>query len=262
MITKNSLIIQQMLKLHVIQLLYCSQQIGSKRDPRPIYTTEFQMQCFQTISKFFVRHGFPPYVSNKSILSPTRREFLSIINYLFQRVNHYYFSYNVNIFFNLFLKLIDPSFVLKPEYKPDNEISLLFRRLGYPFRISKSSFYAIGSPITWPVLLAAIVWLLPLLECIEQIEQNQTARINMGNVSENEVFYQYYTKAYTYFLAGNDAKGEELDKKLDLTFQKRSNELSKEIKMYLILIIIDIVIIYCKKVVQIRSQETQFYHKI
>lgn len=119
---------------------------------------------------------------------------------------------------------------IKSENKIDCEVTLIFKRFGYPFKLSKSSFYAIGSPTTWPSLLTAIVWLLPLLECIEKVERHKMSLIDNGNMSENEFFFQYYTKAYAHFLSGDDDVCARLDKKLALTFEMRHKELLRKLR--------------------------------
>ena len=48
--------------------------------------------------------------------------------------------------------------------KPEEEVPKILRVLGYPFAISKSSMFAIGSPHTWPHLLAALTWLVELIK--------------------------------------------------------------------------------------------------
>lgn len=40
----------------------------------------------------------------------------------------------------------------------EDEVPLVFKRLRYPFQISKSALQAVGSPHTWPALLAALAW--------------------------------------------------------------------------------------------------------
>ena len=54
--------------------------------------------------------------------------------------------------------------------KVEDEVPAMFKRLGYPFQISKSSLYAVGSPHTWPALLAALHWIVELLEYSERAE--------------------------------------------------------------------------------------------
>nr|XP_024389802.1 kinetochore protein NDC80 homolog [Physcomitrium patens] len=52
---------------------------------------------------------------------------------------------------------------LKLSVEVEEEVPVVFKRLGYPFQISMSALYAAGSPYTWPGLLAALVWLIHLL---------------------------------------------------------------------------------------------------
>ena len=58
--------------------------------------------------------------------------------------------------------------MLTPRYrvgkKPEEEIPKIFKELGYPFMISKTSMYALGSPHTWPTILAALVWMVDLIK--------------------------------------------------------------------------------------------------
>lgn len=51
----------------------------------------------------------------------------------------------------------------KNQGKIEDEVPALFKRLRYPYTISKSALFAVGSPHTWPGLLAALVWLTELL---------------------------------------------------------------------------------------------------
>lgn len=46
----------------------------------------------------------------------------------------------------------------------------LFKRLRYNFQISRSNLTAVGSPHTWPSMLAAITWLVELLNYAERAE--------------------------------------------------------------------------------------------
>lgn len=47
--------------------------------------------------------------------------------------------------------------------KYEEEVPKYLRLLGYPFTISRSSMFAVGSPHTWPAVLAALVWLVDLV---------------------------------------------------------------------------------------------------
>ena len=50
------------------------------------------------------------------------------------------------------------------------QVPQLYKRLRYPFQISKSNLTAVGSPHTWPSLLAALTWLVELLNYQERAE--------------------------------------------------------------------------------------------
>ena len=56
---------------------------------------------------------------------------------------------------------VDP--YMKIVGKMEDEVPAFFKRMRYPFAISKSALFAVGSPHTWPGLLAALVWLTDLL---------------------------------------------------------------------------------------------------
>ena len=65
----------------------------------------------------------------------------------------------------------DPKF--KCGSKIEEEIPRLMRNLGYPFMISKSSLFTVGSPHTWPILLAALSWLRERIEMSLGLERDQ-----------------------------------------------------------------------------------------
>lgn len=50
----------------------------------------------------------------------------------------------------------------------------------YPFQISKSNLTAVGSPHTWPSLLAALTWLVELLNYQERAEASRQVRVAYG----------------------------------------------------------------------------------
>jgi hypothetical protein len=56
-----------------------------------------------------------------------------------------------------------------------SQVPQLYKRLKYPFQISKSNLTAVGSPHTWPSLLAALTWLVELLNYQERAEQARQA---------------------------------------------------------------------------------------
>ena len=72
------------------------------------------------------------------------------------------------------LRQVDPH--IKAFGKIEDDVPTLFKQLKYPFQISKSALFAVGSPHTWPSLLAALGWLVELLTYSEKAEQ-----VNIGS---------------------------------------------------------------------------------
>ena len=59
--------------------------------------------------------------------------------------------------------------------KIEDDVPALYKRLRYPFGISKSALFAVGSPHTWPGLLAALTWLVELLNYEEKAVRRSAA---------------------------------------------------------------------------------------
>lgn len=50
------------------------------------------------------------------------------------------------------------------EKKFEEEVPRILKSLSYPFTISKSAMFAIGSLHTWPTLLGALHWMVELIK--------------------------------------------------------------------------------------------------
>lgn len=77
---------------------------------------------------------------------------------------------------------VDPHLSAKHLGKVEEEVPLLFKRLRYPFQISKSNLTAVGSPHTWPALLAAVTWIVELLVYQERAEGSRQVGVAGGRV--------------------------------------------------------------------------------
>lgn len=73
------------------------------------------------------------------------------------------------------VRQFDPN-LFKSFGKLEEEVPQLFKRLKYPFQISKSNLTAVGSPHTWPTILAALTWLIELLIYQTKAEEMQRVR--------------------------------------------------------------------------------------
>ena len=136
-----------------------------RADPRPVSDRAYSQACIRGLLRYLVQSGYEHPVSAKALSRPSGRDFAQIVTFLLRR--------------------IDPTFHPSapgggggtggagagsgsaPPLKFEDEVSLAFRTLGYPYPISKTALVAAGSPHTWPTLLAALTWLIELLGCDE-----------------------------------------------------------------------------------------------
>ncbi|KAL4420345.1 hypothetical protein ABPG77_006152 [Micractinium sp. CCAP 211/92] len=178
---------------------YTTKASGLKSDPRPVSDKGFQATCIRTVIAFLAGHGYEYAITPKVLSSPTTKDFTNVMMFLFRQ--------------------LDP--VLPKQFKLEEEVPQLYKRLRYPFQISKSNLSAVGSPHTWPSLLAALTWLVELLNYQEKAE---AARQDVGDErsrTEAEFFY-YVSQVYRYFMTGDDAKCEEEDGRQAAEFEARA----------------------------------------
>ena len=84
-----------------------------KQDPRPIQDRAYQQQCIRTLFAYLSKSGYEYPVSLKSLSRPSGKDFQHIVTFL--------------------LRQVDPTF---GEGKFEEEVSLQFKALGYPFSVS------------------------------------------------------------------------------------------------------------------------------
>ena len=152
---------------------------GVKHDPRPLGDKNFLSACIRTVIAYLSTHGYPYAVSPKVLTSPTGKDFAQIAQFLFAK--------------------FDPT--MKVFGKVEDEVPLFFKRLNYPFQISKSALFAVGSPHSWPSVLAALTWLVELLNYEEKAEAAAADPAGPGSLdSERQrserAFYDYVSGSY------------------------------------------------------------------
>jgi len=120
-----------------------SSQQQQRADPRPVNDKSFQHQCIKELLSFLLERGYEYPVSAKSLSRPSAKDFTNIATFM--------------------LRQIDKDFG-RGTMKFEDEVSLNFKVMGYPYTVSKTSLVAAGSPHTWPSLLAALTWLMHHLQ--------------------------------------------------------------------------------------------------
>ncbi|KAL6477556.1 hypothetical protein MHYP_G00133910 [Metynnis hypsauchen] len=161
------------------------------KDPRPLHDKSFVQQCIKQLCEFLGDNGFPGTVTVKALQSPSTKEFLKIFEFIYS--------------------LLDHTFQM-PTSKVEEEIPRMFKDLGYPFPLSKSSMYSIGAPHTWPQALGALIWLIDTVKIFNSMKgqnllfadfSDGSSELEEG-VEYNKLFLDYCSKTYNNFMQGAD----------------------------------------------------------
>lgn len=179
-----------------------------RSDPRPLSDKSYMQACVKQLISFLIDRGYEQPISPKILTNPTSRDFQNIFLFL--------------------VRMLDPTFCFQRRF--EDEIPLVLKVLGYPFPISKSALSAVGSPHTWPTLLAVLTWLLGLLQYDEELEKQNAAGDSVEPQAKRDAFfYENTVEAYDQFLGGLD-EYPELDQQLDAHFATENSEREAEIE--------------------------------
>ncbi|XP_032235309.2 kinetochore protein NDC80 homolog [Nematostella vectensis] len=166
------------------------------KDPRPLSDKGYQQKMIRTLTEFLTEFNYPHPISNRILSAPPMKEFKRIFLFIYKYVN-------------------DSSKVQTAiEKKPEEEIPKILKMLGYPFNISKSSMFSVGSPHTWPNLLGALCYLIELIRyCIELSDSDnilfledacEGADAGDGPSYFDKCYFEYLEKSYSAFLMGKE----------------------------------------------------------
>lgn len=187
----------------------------AKPDPRPVNDKKYQHECIKQLLGFLASTNYEYPVTSKSLARPSGKDFANIVTHM--------------------LRLLDPNFQ-DGTLKLEDEISMNFKAMGYPYPISKTALVAAGSPHTWPSLLAALTWLMEHLQCLNVDENSADAHdkpftsLKELEQTTDKAFFQYLGNAYTAFLMGDAGKQEQLETKLVDRFERDDGFLEQELE--------------------------------
>lgn len=177
------------------------------KDPRPIKDRQYMNQSIRGLISFLTQCNYDHAISPKLLTHPTGKDFLNIVTFLF--------------------RLVDPNF--KMQSKMVDEVPIVFKGLGYPFGISKTALSAVGSPHTWPALLASLSWLIELLDYDQEASEAKDEEYREHGSAAEEMFFEYLRSAYDSFLSGDDDAYTALEQELVDNFSGRNVTVEKEI---------------------------------
>ncbi|KAM4841208.1 kinetochore protein NDC80 homolog [Thomomys bottae] len=174
------------------------------KDPRPLNDKAFIQQCIRQLCEFLTENGYAYNVSMKSLQAPSIKDFLKIFSFLYG--------------------FLCPSYEL-PDTKFEEEVPRIFKDLGYPFALPKSSMYTVGAPHTWPHIMAALVWLIDCIKIYTAMKESSSVfddgqpwgEETEDGIVHNKLFLDYTIKCYESFMTGADSfedKNAELQSKM------------------------------------------------
>lgn len=188
----------------------------TRTDPRPLSDRNYQLECAKRLLGFLAKSNYDHPISAKSLRNPSGKEFMTIVTFM--------------------LRLVDPNFHKDSSMKIEDEISMNFRAMGYPFTVSKTILVAAGSPHSWATLLAALTWLMERIECMENGKEEDDDPGQFESVEELEAktdkaFFKYLSAAYTAFLQGDEKQTEKLENALGDRFERDDELIAREIQI-------------------------------
>jgi SMC interacting uncharacterized protein involved in chromosome segregation len=202
-----------------------------KTDPRPIKDKKFMAESIKKVIVYLTQSGaFPLPPLSPAQRSPSRHlppccstshpppwlHGAGYDNQISPKILH---SPTQKDFMNIFIFLVsqfDPNNPgLRPPSKkggaapsiPDYVVREM-KRLQYPFTISKSALQSIGSPHTWPHLLAVLSWMVELLQ-YEMRKDEAGNEFEAEDNGMNKFFFEHVVGAYEGFLSAPDCEDED-----------------------------------------------------
>mmetsp|Transcript_8232 Transcript_8232/g.21052 ORF Transcript_8232/g.21052 Transcript_8232/m.21052 type:complete len:594 (+) Transcript_8232:52-1833(+) len=185
---------------------------GTRADPRPVESKKYFHESIKRVIAYLTEHAYDRTISLKMLTTPTTKDFQFVLEFL--------------------LRGIDSNYSLdQTKAKFEDEVIGVFKALGYPFEIRKQALYTVGSPHSWPALVATLTWLIDLLEYSEEVLARKEEDCFDADLTF-KIFFEYLSKAYQTFLDGDD-DSPELDDELSMVFESRNGQVKSEIEQLL-----------------------------
>ena len=161
------------------------------------------------LMEFLVQAGFEG-ANGKAMSAPSDKEFVQVMAFLMNRFDPAYYAV-----------------IMKNDKEgwPDKVINF-FKVAGYPFSMSKSSLQSVGAPHAWPVVLAALIWLIQAMDF--------DALCEIADPYEHFVFDKL-SVAYPMYLsqADNENRDEEfLENEIERSLKTEVDSIAAEIKAF------------------------------
>jgi len=173
-------------------------------DPRPLRDKAYMSKSIRKLIVYLSEHGYDRSISSQILTSPTTKDFLAIISFMFAN--------------------IDPNFKFIGKF--EDEIPGVLKLLAYPTSIGRSALTAVGNPTSWPQLLAVLSWLVDLLKYHETVTEQESDG-HFDSDDGHTMFVDYLSRAYALFLAGEDDTSA-LEEEVAFVFDSKNAQLRQQ----------------------------------
>ncbi|KAI1311614.1 kinetochore-associated Ndc80 complex subunit ndc80 [Mortierella claussenii] len=198
----------------------------SLRDPRPVKDRGYQRTLILNIVGFLNQYGYPHVVTTKNLSQPTNKDFQDIFKFMY-------------------LKL-EPGYDFQKKF--EDEVPVLLRTMRYPAAdtITKTSLYTVGTPHSWPNMLALLGWMMEVILVIEKYKENVEAqqqlnnsynrvrdldpKMDMAQVPAEKALYYYLTRTYRVWMLTGNLQDPDLEQKMALSLQRRMDYAQEEVR--------------------------------
>ncbi|KAF9765053.1 putative kinetochore protein NDC80 [Nosema granulosis] len=166
---------------------------SKRRDIRMVRDKNYKQSCIENVCKFLTENNFDSNISQKTLQSPSNRDFQTIFKFIFSFIDDYEYSSRF-----------------------EEDVINIIKILKYPYssEITKSQLTAI-TPHIWPIVLSMLSWMVDLLvKCSDSFEE----KTETDTVESH--FFQFVCDGYTQFMNGNED-----DDKLEEEFERKVEQL-------------------------------------
>jgi len=215
-------------------------------DPRPLSDLDFKSQCTRTLIEFLTQKGYGNAISAKILAAPSDQTFFQIFQFLYHQIDPEY----------SFDELSDATSrksvggrqkSMKATASMVEQVPMILKSLGYPFKINKSAFVCVGSSSNWPKILGALHFLLEIATLQETVDLTAyifaedvvggnpfeegigTEDTDDTRVQRNEMMFEYMSEAYCAFLGGDDDMQQQLDDEMLSEFNGTNEKLAAQL---------------------------------
>jgi kinetochore protein NDC80 len=193
-------------------------------DPRGITEKSYQQYAIKEIITYLTTHNYPQMISPKVMHSPDTRTYLSIAGFLLRQ-------YDANMSFDCAPRAKGAGGSSSATRRYEDELPLIFQTIGYMFKLRPSQLQSVGAPQSWPHLLAALHWMVELLNyCETAFQESDGGAGAFDDDDTNKIFIDFLSQGYKLFLEGDDDDAERvvaLHEQIQFVFDEKAGTLEK-----------------------------------